>query len=101
MPSTSQETHVTSLDELSTHLGCPNPGHEQPPSRFRPSRHISGSRRLPYSFDIRPEEADLLIADFWNNMAHHIPFVAVPISTSEDLRRERPILWKAILIAAS
>lgn len=100
-PSSSHDTHVTSLDELTGHLGCPNPGHEQLPG-FQVSHQISSPGPPAYNFNVRTEEASLLLADFRNNMAHHIPFVVLPpFSTSEDLRRDKPVLWKAIVVAAS
>lgn len=91
-PSSGQDAHVTSLDELSIHLGCPNPGHGE--SRPHPNP-------LGYNFNIRTEEADTILADYRNNMARYIPFVVIPPSlTSDDLRRDKPVLWKAIVIAA-
>lgn len=99
--SSGHETQITPLDELSTCLGCPNPGHESASSHFQPSYKISGPSPQAYDFNIPTEEAESLLTDFRNNMAHHMPFVVVPpFLTSEDLCRNRPMLWKSIITAA-
>lgn len=92
-----EEAHVTSLDYLTVQLGCSNPGHEEPASGARPSQHPGP---IAYDFNLGTEEAELLLADFRMNMAHNIPFVVIPpFTTSNDLRRDRPLLWEAVVVA--
>lgn len=53
-------------------------------------------------FDLPNQEGAFLLLEFRTSMARQFPFVVIPPNaTSESLRTERPILWKAILTAAS
>ena len=53
-------------------------------------------------FDLPNQEGAFLLLEFRTSMARQFPFVVIPPnSTSEILRAERPMLWKAILTAAS
>jgi hypothetical protein len=64
---------------------------------FQHSSQTNGTHfQLPY------QESAFLLLEFRTSMAHQFPFVVVPPeATSESLRAERPMLWKAILTAAS
>jgi hypothetical protein len=54
------------------------------------------------SFDIGRQDEALLLLEFRTQMAPQFPFVVVPPdATSESLRRERPMLWRSIVVAAS
>ena len=47
-------------------------------------------------------EAESMLLEFQKNMAEQFPFVVIrPDSTSQSLHHERPMLWKAIMVAAS
>jgi len=49
----------------------------------------------------RGEEAELLLQEHRSQVAGLVPFVVVPPAvTSEQLRRTRPFLWKAIMVQA-
>jgi hypothetical protein len=99
-PSPSQDTQVTSLDELSIQLGCPNPVRKQSAFRLQLSHQTSGSPA--YDFNLGTEEADVLLTGFRINMAHHIPFVIIPpFLTSNDLGRDKAVLWKAVMVATA
>jgi hypothetical protein len=53
-------------------------------------------------FDLPNQEGAFLLLEFRTSMARQFPFVVIPPNaTSESLRTERPMLWKAILTAAS
>ncbi len=53
-------------------------------------------------FDVPKHEEAFLLLEFRTQMAPQYPFVVIPPeATSESLRKERPMLWKAILTAAS
>jgi hypothetical protein len=53
-------------------------------------------------FDIGRQDEALLLLEFRTQMAPQFPFVVIsPDSTSESLRRERPMLWRSIVVAAS
>lgn len=48
------------------------------------------------------QEAQDLLLEFKKTMTEQFPFVVVdPYITSQSLHQERPLLWKAIIIAAS
>ena len=48
------------------------------------------------------QEAESLLLEFQENMTEQFPFVVIhPDSTSQSLHHERPLLWKAIMVAAS
>lgn len=52
--------------------------------------------------DPHEQEAQDLLLEFKKNMTEQFPFVVVdPYITSQSLHQERPLLWKAIIIAAS
>lgn len=53
-------------------------------------------------FDLPNQEGAFLLLEFRTSMARQFPFVVIPSNaTPEGLRTERPMLWKAILTAAS
>jgi hypothetical protein len=53
-------------------------------------------------FDIGRQDEALLLLEFRTQMAPQFPFVVIPPdATSESLRRERPMLWRSIVVAAS
>ena len=48
------------------------------------------------------QEAEILLLEFKTNMTEQFPFVVIDSdSTSQSLHNERPLLWKAIMGAAS
>ncbi|PVH86167.1 hypothetical protein DL98DRAFT_582755 [Cadophora sp. DSE1049] len=55
-----------------------------------------------YNFEFGNREASFLLLEYRTQQADQLPFVVIPPdATSESLRRERPMLWKAIMTAAS
>lgn len=72
---------------------------------------LSASSRLPVPqashlsvspFDLPHREDAFLLLEFRTAMVPQFPFVVIPPeATSKSLRRDRPVLWKAILTAAS
>lgn len=55
-----------------------------------------------FNLGLVPQEAALLLLEYRTLMADQFPFVVVlPDATSESLRKERPVLWGAIMTAAS
>ncbi|KAH7311962.1 hypothetical protein BKA65DRAFT_158154 [Rhexocercosporidium sp. MPI-PUGE-AT-0058] len=55
-----------------------------------------------YNFEFENREASFLLLEYRTQQAGQLPFVVIPgDSTSESLRRERPMVWKAIMTAAS
>ena len=54
------------------------------------------------SVEPNEQEAEIMLLEFKVNMTEQFPFVVIPTdSTSQSLQRERPLLWKAIMVAAS
>lgn len=54
------------------------------------------------SVESNEQEAEIMLLEFKVNMTEQFPFVMIPTdSTSQSLQRERPLLWKAIMVAAS
>ena len=56
------------------------------------------------SLSVEPndQEAEILLLEFKTNMTEQFPFVVIaPDSTSQSLQLEKPLLWKAIMVAAS
>ena len=48
------------------------------------------------------QEAEIILREFKTNMTEQFPFVVIDSdSTSQSLHSERPLLWKAIMVAAS
>ena len=48
------------------------------------------------------QEAESLLLEFKTNLAEQFPFVVLPLdSMSQSLHQERPLLWKAIMVASS
>ncbi|KAH9206531.1 hypothetical protein DL95DRAFT_469557 [Leptodontidium sp. 2 PMI_412] len=73
---------------------------------------VSSSAPLPYdiyvaqpqvyNFEFENREASFLLLEYRTQQASQLPFVVIPTdATSENLRRERPMLWKAVMTAAS
>ncbi|KAG4438974.1 hypothetical protein IFR05_005546 [Cadophora sp. M221] len=55
-----------------------------------------------YNFELENREASFLLLEYRTQQASQLPFVVIPTdATSESLRRERPMLWKAVMTAAS
>ena len=53
---------------------------------------------------VEPDErqAEILLLEFRSNMTEQFPFVVIrPEETSRSLRSEKPLLWKAIMVAAA
>ena len=47
-------------------------------------------------------EAEIFLLEFRSNMTEQFPFVVIsPEETSQSLRSEKPLLWKAIMVAAA
>ena len=47
-------------------------------------------------------EAEIFLLEFKTNMTEQFPFVVIhPEETSQSLRSEKPLLWKAIMVAAA
>ena len=60
------------------------------------------TRRGPSQLEPDEQEAKNLLLEFKTNLAEQFPFVVLPLdSTTQSLRRERPLLWKAIMVASS
>lgn len=56
----------------------------------------------PFGLGVDRQEAAFLLIEFRTQMAPQFPFVVIPPdSTAEGLRREKPMLWKAVMTAAS
>ena len=54
------------------------------------------------SMDPDEQEAESMLLEFQQNMTEQFPFVVIrPDITSQSLQYERPMLWKAIMVAAS
>lgn len=67
-----------------------------------PSSTDSWNTDDPFGFGLERQEAIFLLLEFRTQMAAHFPFVVIPPdTTSENLRLERPMLWKAVMTAAS
>ena len=48
------------------------------------------------------QEAEILLLEFRSSMTSQFPFVVIrPEETSQSLRSEKPLLWKAIMFAAA
>ncbi|KAL2062399.1 hypothetical protein VTL71DRAFT_6665, partial [Oculimacula yallundae] len=60
------------------------------------------ARTQVYDFGITKQEASFLLLEYRTQQADQLPFVVIPPdATSDSLRRERPMLWKAVMTAAS
>ena len=81
-------------------------------TRLSSPQHVTGTalsimlqqplRTNSSHLDLPHHEGAFLLLEFRTSMARQFPFVVIPPnSTSEILRAERPMLWKAILTAAS
>ena len=56
------------------------------------------------SLSVEPgqQEAEMMLLEFKTNMTQQFPFVVIPSdNTSQHLHHERPLIWKAIVVAAS
>jgi hypothetical protein len=77
-----------------------SPQHDTGSSSISASHHPS--QRAGSHFHLPNQEGAFLLLEFRTSMAHQFPFVVIPPeATSESLRTERPMLWKAVLTAAS
>ena len=60
------------------------------------------TRRVPSQLEPDEHEVETLLLEFKKNLAEQFPFVVLDLdSTSQKLRHERPLLWKAIIVASS
>ena len=67
-----------------------------------PNGPVGSATNSNFSIEPDDEEADLLLLEFKTNMAEQFPFVVIaPQSSTQSLKYERPLLWKAIMVAAS
>ena len=67
-----------------------------------PNDLVGGATDRSLSVEPDDQEAELLLLEFKANMTEQFPFVVVaPDSTSQSLQHEKPLLWKAIMVAAS
>lgn len=71
-----------------------------------PCAETAGSPSIPSQvvsqLEPNEQEAEILLVEFKTNMTEQFPFVVIrPDSTSQTLHHERPLLWKAIMVAAS
>ena len=58
------------------------------------------SRRSP-QLEPNEQEAEYLLLEYKTNLAEQFPFVVLPLdSMSQILHQERPLLWKAIMVAS-
>jgi hypothetical protein len=75
------------------------------PFTFVPSLRSHGdvsNSSIESCFGLQPLEATLLLLEYRTLMAPQFPFVVVPPDiSSESLHRERPMLWGAVVTAAS
>ena len=63
---------------------------------------VGGATDRSNSVEPDDQEAELLLLEFKTNMTEQFPFVVIaPDSTSQSLQHEKPLLWKAIMVAAS
>ena len=67
-----------------------------------PNDPVDGAADRSLSVDRGDQEAELLLLEFKTNMTQQFPFVVIAAeSTSQSLQHEKPLLWKAIMVAAS
>lgn len=67
-----------------------------------PAGKLSVARTAPSQLEPDQREADLWLLEFKTNLAEQFPFVVLhPQSTSQSLHHERPLLWKAVMVASS
>ena len=60
------------------------------------------TRRIPLLLEPNGQESEILLREFTTNMADQFPFVVIHSdTTSLNLYHESPLLWKAIMVAAS
>ena len=63
---------------------------------------VRGSATKSLFVEPDEQEAEIMLFEFKANMAEQFPFVVIhPDSTSQTVAHERPLLWKAIMVAAS
>lgn len=63
---------------------------------------LSVTRRGPFQLEPDDQEAESLLLEFKTNLAGQFPFVVLPLeSMPQSLYHERPLLWKAIMVASS
>ena len=56
----------------------------------------------PSQLEPDEHEAEFLLCEFKTNLAEQFPFVVLRLdSTSQSLQHEKPLLWKAIMVASS
>ena len=62
---------------------------------------IGGATDGSLSVEPDGQEAEILLLEFKTNMTEQFPFVVIsPEKTSQSLQQEKPLLWKAIMVAA-
>ena len=93
----------TDLEEETIALTTLNGG--IPPTGFLSAaiaRKSVVTRRVPSQLEPDEHEVEILLLEFKTNLAEQFPFVVLDLdSTSQKLRHERPLLWKAIIVASS
>ena len=63
---------------------------------------LSVTRPGRSQLELDEQEAESLLLEFKTNLAEQFPFVVLPLdSVSQSLHQERPLLWKAIMVASS
>ena len=66
------------------------------------SGSLSVTHQRPLQFELNEQESENVLLEFKTNMAEQFPFVVIhPDSTPGSLGQERPLLWNAIIAAAS
>lgn len=61
-----------------------------------------GATERSFSFEPDDQEADTILLEFKKHMTEQFPFIVIPSdSTPRSLKYDRPLLWKAIMVAAS
>lgn len=71
-------------------------------SSYSPTTLARGPTDRSLLFQPDDPEADIILLEFKKNMTEQFPFIVIPSnSTSRSLKYDRPLLWKAIMVAAS
>lgn len=73
-----------------------------PPPSDIPYFSASNGLEDPFGTSLSRQDAAFLLLEYRTTMSHHFPFVVIPPDTTSDtLRHGRPMLWKAVMTAAS
>jgi hypothetical protein len=106
---TSQLAELESPSRANSHIGVDEILNNHGSAYIEAPRNIpSGFQSSPavlqsaYTFDTLDQEAEVLLAKFRHKMAFQMPFVIIPPQWgSDELQRQRPFLWRAVMTAAS